>query len=74
MKQTTIISKKPITLEWAAKVVELEKNISRAVELFGYNLEKHTLTLKPCLFNRYVVYMDDKYFGVWDCKRNTFVD
>ena len=74
MRETTIITKKPLTVERAAQIVELEKEISRAVQQFGYNLENCTLRLEPCLFKRYVVYLDNNYLGIWDCKRKTFVD
>lgn len=74
MRQTTIITKKLLTVERAAQIVELEKEISSAVQQLGYNLENCTLRLEPCLFKRYVVYLDNKYLGIWDCKRKTFVD
>lgn len=74
MRETTIITKKPFTVERAAQIVELEKEISKAVQQFGYNLENRILRLEPCLFRRYVVYLDNKYLGIWDCKRKTFVD
>ena len=74
MRQTTIITKKLLTVERAAQIVELEKEISSAVQQLGYNLENFTLRLEPCLFKRYVVYLDNKYLGIWDCKRKTFVD
>lgn len=74
MQETTIIIKTPITLDVIKRVVEIEKQITEAVQLFGYDLEKHRLTIKPCVFHRYKVYMDDKYFGMWDIRRRTFID
>ncbi len=74
MRETTIVMKTPITLEAVKRVVEIEKEISKAVQLFGYNLEKHRLTIKPCVFKRYKVYMNGRYFGLWDIRRKTFVD
>ena len=73
MKETTIVMKTPITLEAVKRVVEIEKEISTAVQLFGYNLEKHRLTIKPCVFKRYNVYMIGRYFGLWVIRRKTFV-
>lgn len=74
MRETTIVMKKPITIEAVKRVVEIEKQISEAVQLFGYNLEKNRLTIKPCVFHRYMVYMNGRYFGLWDIRRKTFVD
>ena len=38
MRETTIVMKKHITIEAVKRVVEIEKQISEAVQLFGYNL------------------------------------
>ena len=46
MKQTTVTIKKPITLEKIYRLIAIEKQISKALELLGYDLEKHTVTLK----------------------------
>ncbi len=74
MAQTTFNLKKPITLDTVKKIVVLEKEISAAVHLLGYNLVQHTLSVSATFFGRYKVLMDNKYFGIWDCRHKTFVD
>jgi len=74
MKQTTVTIKKPITLEKIYRVIAIEKQISKALELLGYDLEKHIVTLKLTIFNRCIVSVDGYYFGIWDLRRCTFVD
>lgn len=74
MRETTIVMKQPISIEAIKRVVEVEKQISEAVQFLGYDLEKCKLAIKPCVFHRYRVYVDDMYFGTWDIRRKTFVD
>ncbi len=74
MTQTTFKNVNPISIADYKKIIALEKEISEAVHLLGYNLEKHTLTVSATFFGRYKVLMDNKYFGIWDCRRKTFVD
>ena len=46
--------------------------IVEAVRRLGYNAE--TISVLPCGCNSFEVLLSGKYFGVWDCKRKTFVD
>ena len=74
MKQTNISIKKPVTLEKLYRVIAIDKQISKALELLGYDLDEHIITLKLTIFNRCIVNMDGQYFGIWDLRKCTFVD
>lgn len=74
MKQTNISIKKPVTLEKIYRVIAIDKQISKALELLGYDLNEHIITLKLTIFNRCIVSVDGCYFGIWDLRRCTFVD
>lgn len=74
MKQTNISIKKPVTLEKIYRVIAIDKQISKALELLGYDLNEHIITLKLTIFNRCIVSMDGCYFGIWDLRSCTFVD
>lgn len=32
------------------------------------------VTIKQISFNRFAIYVDGEYFGIWDIERRTFVD
>lgn len=76
MKQTTFIVDKPITVTDLQRVIEVEKQVTAALESLGYNLNKQAVTIKPCAFGRYIVCagMHSARVGVWDADRKTFVD
>ena len=76
MKQTTFILNKPVTVADLRRVIEVEKQVTAALESLGYNLDKLTVTIKPCAFGRYRVGvgMHSIRVGIWDVDRKTFVD
>ena len=47
------------------------KEIIKALRALGIG---GTVTTSYISLNRYAVYVDDKYFGIWDTMRQTFVD
>ncbi len=74
MKQMTFNLKKPITMEALKSIVETEKVLTKALESLGYSTEKDDVSVAPGSYQRLVVFLNGKYFGVWDMSRNTFVD
>lgn len=76
MKQTTFILNKPVTVADLKRVIEVEKQVTTALESLGYNLDKLTVTIKPCAFGRYRVGVGMRSIrvGIWDVDRKTFVD
>ena len=51
--------------------------VRKALEALGYDLDKHTyrVVVRPNLCpSQREVQLDNKYFGVWDTNRKTFVD
>lgn len=47
------------------------KEIMKALRTLGVN---GYVTTKQITFDRYAVYVDSDYFGIWDTNRKTFVD
>ncbi len=74
MKQITFNLKKPVTMEALKSIVETEKVLTKALESLGYSTEKDTVAVTPGTYQRLVVFLNGKYFGIWDTSRNTFVD
>lgn len=72
MKSTTVIlntnTVHPLYL------IQLEKEISKALALLGYDLNKVELNLRLCVSDRCEVVVNGRYFGVWDHNLKTFVD
>ena len=59
----------------------LIKEVENALTALGYDLNKHTFRLIVLTLNfsgrirkQYVIHLDDKYFGVWDTIKKTFID
>lgn len=47
------------------------KEIMKALRTLGIS---GIVTIKQITFDRYTVYVDNEYFGIWDTNRKTFVD
>lgn len=53
---------------------EIITEIRNAVKKLGYTKESDMLLIKSIDEHRHEVYMNSKYFGIWDSERKTFVD
>lgn len=47
----------------------VQDRVKRAFVALGYDLERHKVSISG-----YKVFLDNKYFGIWDDNRRTFVD
>lgn len=55
-------------------LIDLEREVSEALKNFGYDLSRTEITLKLLRMERCAVMANDRYIGVWDHHRKTFVD
>lgn len=53
---------------------EIIAEIRNAIKKLGYTKESDMLLIKSIDEHRHEVYMNNKYFGIWDSERKTFVD
>lgn len=53
---------------------EINAEIRNAIKKLGYTKESDMLLIKSIDEHRHEVYMNSKYFGIWDSERKTFVD
>lgn len=53
---------------------EIIAEIRNAIKKLGYTKESDMLLIKSIDEHRHEVYMNSKYFGIWDSERKTFVD
>ena len=60
-----------IECEMEERKEQIMKETTRAVRQLGAN---GTVTTKHIDMNRFAVYLDGEYFGIWDTVRKTFVD
>lgn len=53
---------------------EIIAEIRNAIKKLGYKKESDVLLIKSIDEYRHEVYINSKYFGIWDSERKTFVD
>lgn len=53
---------------------EIIAEIRNAIKKLGYTKESDVLLIKSIDEYRHEVYINSKYFGIWDSERKTFVD
>ena len=57
-----------------ASIEKIPAEIFKALKQLGYRIEKRTVTILNAGYQRYTVYLNENYFGIWDSRRKTFVD